>query len=76
VSFLLALPRWRWQRFLPWVGLAVLAVLRARAVPFFAVVAGPVLAWNLHDFASTARTLLAGRTQDWRATPRFRLFSR
>jgi hypothetical protein len=50
VSFLLALPQWRWQWFLPWAGLVVLAVLRVRAVPFFAVVAGPVLAWNLQDF--------------------------
>jgi hypothetical protein len=50
VSFLFALPQWRWQRFLPWAGLAALAVLQARAVPFFAVVAGPVLAWNLQDF--------------------------
>jgi hypothetical protein len=60
VSFLLARPRWQWQRLLPWAGLAVLAVLRARAVPFFAVVAGPVLAWNLQDFfARRSRPALA-----------------
>ncbi len=50
VSFLLALPRWRWGRFLPWVGLAIWSAFRAEEVPFFAVVAGPVLAWNLQDF--------------------------
>jgi tetratricopeptide (TPR) repeat protein len=50
VSFLLVQRGWRWQRFLPWAAVLVLAVLRARTVPFFAVVAGPVLAWNLHDF--------------------------
>jgi hypothetical protein len=50
VSFLLALPRWRWERFLPWAGLAVLSALQARAVPFFAVIAGPTLAWNLQEF--------------------------
>ena len=38
---------WRWQRFLPWLGLAVLSAIQVRAVPFFAVVGGPVLAWNL-----------------------------
>ncbi len=50
LSFLLALPRWRWERFLPWLGLAVLSGLQVRTAPLFAVVAGPVLAWNLQDF--------------------------
>ncbi|MBO0699311.1 MAG: hypothetical protein J2P46_13020, partial [Zavarzinella sp.] len=50
LSFALALPKWRWARFLPWAGLAALSALQSRAVPFFAVVAGPVLAWNLQDF--------------------------
>jgi hypothetical protein len=50
VSFLLPRSRWRWEWFLPWVGLAGLSALQARAVPFFAVVAGPVLAWNLQEF--------------------------
>jgi tetratricopeptide (TPR) repeat protein len=49
VSFLL-LPRWRWERFLPWLGLVVLSGLQVRTVPLFAVVAGPVLAWNLQDY--------------------------
>src|SRR5262249_39294912 len=49
LSFLLNRPGWRWQRFLPWLGLALLSALQARAVPFFAVVAGPVLAWNLQE---------------------------
>ena len=48
-SFLLNLPRWHWQRFLPWMGLALASVFQARAVPFFAIAAGPVLAWNLHE---------------------------
>jgi hypothetical protein len=48
-SFLL-LPGRRWERFLPWAGLAVLSAVQGRAVPFFAVVAGPVLAWNLQEF--------------------------
>jgi tetratricopeptide (TPR) repeat protein len=48
LSFLLA--RWRWERFLPWVALAILSGIQVRSVPFFAVVAGPVLAWNLQDY--------------------------
>jgi hypothetical protein len=49
LSFLGNLPRWHWQRFLPWLGLALLSAVQVRAVPFFAVVAGPVLAWNLEE---------------------------
>jgi tetratricopeptide (TPR) repeat protein len=49
VSFLMTLPRRHWQRFLPWAGLAVVSALQVKAVPFFAVVAGPVLAWNLQE---------------------------
>jgi tetratricopeptide (TPR) repeat protein len=49
VSFVLNLPRWRWSRFLPWLGLALLSAVQARAIPFFAVVAGPALAWNLQE---------------------------
>ena len=50
VSF--ALARWRWDRFLPWAALAALSAVQVRTVPLFAVVAGPVLAWNLEDFFS------------------------
>jgi hypothetical protein len=50
LSFALNLPRWHWYRFLPWLGLAVASLAQVRTVPFFAVLAGPVLAWNLHDF--------------------------
>ncbi len=49
LSFLVNWPRWRWQRFLPWVGLALLSAFEVRTIPFFAVVGGPVLAWNLHE---------------------------
>jgi hypothetical protein len=50
LSFFVNLPRWDWRRFLPWLGLALVSAVQARAVPFFAVAAGPVLAWNLQDF--------------------------
>jgi tetratricopeptide (TPR) repeat protein len=41
---------WSWRRFLPWLGLAVFGALQVRALPFFAVVAAPVLAWNVQDW--------------------------
>ncbi len=49
ISFLAALPQLRWRRLLPWLGLALLSALQLRTIPFFAIVAGPVLAWNLRD---------------------------
>ena len=49
LSFLAVLPHWRWRRFLPWLGLALLSAWQARTIPFFAIVAGPVLAWNIQD---------------------------
>src|SRR5262249_55917530 len=61
LSFILNLPRWPWQRFLPWLALAVLSAFQVRTVPFFAVVAGPVLAWNLQEFL--ARGLATARQQ-------------
>jgi hypothetical protein len=64
LSFLLTLPRWHWHRFLPWTGLALLSVLQVRTVPLFAVVAGPVLAWNLQEFFAR-RTQLRQRPY-WR----------
>jgi hypothetical protein len=50
LSFVLNYPRWHWQRFLPWLALALLSAVQVRTVPFFAVVAGPVLAWNIQEF--------------------------
>ncbi len=60
LSFVWNLPRCRWQRLLPWLGLVALSAVQARAVPFFAIVAGPVLAWNLQEI--TAR---CGSWQSW-----------
>jgi tetratricopeptide (TPR) repeat protein len=49
LSFALNLPNIRWERLLPWLALAAVSALDVQAVPFFAVVAGPVLAWNMID---------------------------
>lgn len=46
-SFLLV--RWRWERALPWALLAGLSAAQARLIPAFAVLAGPVAAWNLAE---------------------------
>jgi hypothetical protein len=55
LSFVAARRAWRWDRFLPWAGLAAAASVQAQVVPLFAVLAGPVLAWNLRDvFAGRA----------------------
>jgi hypothetical protein len=51
VSFWANRSGWRWERFLPWLLLAVIACLEARAVPFFAVLGGPVLSLNLQEAA-------------------------
>src|SRR5262249_61366301 len=51
-SFFLTRENWRWQRILPWLALAVLSAFEVRCVPFFAIVGGPVLAWNLGDSAA------------------------
>jgi len=61
-SFLLNRKEWRWARFLPWLALASVSGLQARAVPFFAVLAGPVLAWNLQEvYSHESATRTAGR---------------
>ncbi|AMV23966.1 hypothetical protein VT84_06195 [Gemmata sp. SH-PL17] len=46
VSFLLNRKAWHWAWVLPWIGLALVSGIQVRLVPFFAVVAGPVTAWN------------------------------
>lgn len=60
LSFALAGRPWRWERVLPWAALAALSGWQVRFAPFFAVVGGPVLAWNLQDFF--ARRAAAGAT--------------
>ncbi len=64
-SFFLTLRRWRWMLFLPWLALAVLSGLQVRTIPLFAIVAGPVLAWNIQEF-------LAGRSFHTDARPFFK----
>jgi tetratricopeptide (TPR) repeat protein len=56
LSFVGNLPRPHARRFFPWLGLALLTAWQVRTVPFFAIVAGPVLAWNLQEYWSRGFT--------------------
>jgi hypothetical protein len=51
LSFLLNTAGWRWGRVLVWLGFLGLSAYHVRAIPFFAVVAGPITALNLQEFA-------------------------
>jgi hypothetical protein len=61
VSFGLTAGAVRWWRVLVWLAFAALSGLHARAIPFFAVVAGPITALNFLDFAAAR----------WGESPRF-----
>ncbi len=57
LSFVLNLSGLRWRRVLVWSGLFLLSAFQVRAIPFFAVAAGPILALNVQGFL--------GRMTDW-----------
>lgn len=65
LSFLTSGHAWRSWRLPVWLGFFGLSAWSVRAVPFFAVVAGPILAWNVQDFASRYRP-------DWLRRDEFR----
>jgi hypothetical protein len=50
VSFTLSYNTLRWPRVLLFVAFGLLSIYHARAIPFFAVVAGPITALNLLDY--------------------------
>jgi hypothetical protein len=52
LSFVLALGQWRWWRAVLWLAFAALGVYHVRAIAFFAIVAAPITALNLLDFAA------------------------
>ncbi len=45
-------------RLLVWLALAALSIYQARAIPFFAVAAGPILALNLQEWALRQRSVI------------------
>jgi tetratricopeptide (TPR) repeat protein len=66
ISFALNARYWSWQRFLPWLGLTLLSIAQVRTVPFFAIVAGPILAWNTRDFLARRLQADSSRKPTWR----------
>ena len=60
LSFVLNGRRWQWQRVLPWLWLAALSSLEARTIPFFAILAGPILAWNLAEAVGSPQRVRSG----------------
>jgi tetratricopeptide (TPR) repeat protein len=68
ISFAVSPSPFRWGRALLWGGFLALSLNSARAIPFFAVVAGPVAALNLqeavaHRFGTTP--VLTGWLRQW-----------
>jgi hypothetical protein len=52
VSFVLNWAGWRGWRMMIWLAFFVMSARLMRTIPFFAVVAGPITALNLQDFAA------------------------
>jgi hypothetical protein len=50
-SFELNREGWVWWRALVWIGFLLFSLFLTRAIPFFAVVAGPIAALNFQDYA-------------------------
>ncbi len=67
VSFALNRSRWHWQWFLPWIGLVAASIVEVRTIPFFAIVAGPTTAWNLHAYGQGRSAARPGRFPHARA---------
>jgi tetratricopeptide (TPR) repeat protein len=67
ISFVLnAVSAWRWWRFLIWITFAGLGLYQSRTIPFFAVVAAPITALNLQDFAVVRFGRTVRVSQEWR----------
>jgi tetratricopeptide (TPR) repeat protein len=63
VSFVLNMGRnYRWWRAFLWLSFAALSAYESRNVPFFAVIAGPITALNLQDFAASRALNLRSMT--------------
>jgi hypothetical protein len=62
LSFLFNQEAFRSWRFTVWLGFFALSCNNARAVPFFAIVAGPVMALNLVEFARRRERLASSRS--------------
>jgi hypothetical protein len=54
-----------WKQVLPWLALALWSGWQVRGVPFFAVTAGPMLAWNLQETARRWMERSRGAGRAW-----------
>jgi tetratricopeptide (TPR) repeat protein len=72
-SFAVNFGGWRWRRGLVWLALFALSAAEARAIPFFAVAAGPFLALNGQEFLARLRSApawAASAARGWAAAGR------
>lgn len=65
-SFAMVFGQVPWWRLLVWMGFALMSLYNTRAVPFFAVVAGPIAALNWLDYAAHRLGDAPRLTKAWR----------
>jgi tetratricopeptide (TPR) repeat protein len=65
-SFVFVFGRAPWWRLLVWIGFALLSLYNVRAIPFFAIVAGPITALNWLDYAAHRFGTAPRVTTGWR----------
>jgi len=65
-SFVLVCKSMPWPRLLVWTSFALMSLYNWRTIPFFAIVAGPITAWNGLDFASQRFGSEPRLTPGWR----------
>ncbi|MGH7225064.1 MAG: hypothetical protein ACRELF_17725, partial [Gemmataceae bacterium] len=65
-SFVCVFGRVPWRRLLVWMGFALLSLYNVRAIPFFAIVAGPITAANWLDYAAQRLDPQPRLTTAWR----------
>lgn len=65
-SFVLVFGRAPWWRLVVWMGFALLSLYNVRLIPFFAIVAGPVMARNWLDYATQRLGQEPRLTPGWR----------
>ncbi|HWG41956.1 MAG TPA: hypothetical protein VN688_04160 [Gemmataceae bacterium] len=66
ISFVCLFGRATWQRLLIWLAFALLSLYSARAIPLFAVMAGPITALNWLDYAAHRLGRAPRLTPGWR----------
>jgi tetratricopeptide (TPR) repeat protein len=65
-SFALGIGRLAWSRLVVWIGFALLSFYNVRAIPYFAIVAGPILSLNCLDFIAPRLATRPPLTPAWR----------